>query len=432
MKSRRKLIIAGVVALCVTAFLAAANHVAMSVRMRTIRSALLDIDNKEGGVDHIALVVTYEIHKKMYEERLAQEKADAMELRMDTLVMGKRNEARAVPAYAGFEIPALWLINLNRRILGKGPLIIDTGEDAISMELDIAFYYERNFMFERAIEAYDTVLSRRTTQSAVRSSILLHQGYCYALLGKSKNAREKYQATIREFPQESSSITATILLKYMEGFTHARERVLAGRFDPLSRSRKLVHLMAYRQALEILENEEEVARPKDLALIRYSKARCYAGLGNPGRAAETYLKVVLDYPDSEYAKLSNRRLYSIGLRAGGDNEIRRIAVGMNGRLKDPVLTEMIMRDGIAPKAAPDAYRNLDLGITEKVSRLAEAFVNEGKKQVATPRSLIIETSDGNTFKGTVIEETSEYIALETSIGRINVKKDRIDRSIEMK
>ena len=44
--------------------------------------------------------------------------------------------------------------------------------------------------------------------------------------------------------------------------------------------------------------------------------------------------------------------------------------------------------------------------------------------------LVITTSDGNTFKGRLIEKNIDYVALETSIGRIDVKKEKITKVTE--
>ncbi|HSV97986.1 MAG TPA: hypothetical protein VLM75_13785 [Spirochaetota bacterium] len=426
MKNKGKFTIVVAVSLCVTAFLVAINHITLAVRLNEMKSSLQEFDNREGSVDHIGLVATYEIHKKMYEERLAPDQADIMEQRIESLILREKEDMRAVPlAERMISMPALWVINMNRYVLGKRPLRLGAGKDAVSADLDLAYYFERNFLFERAIEAYDRVLAKRGLDSAVRAGVLLHQGYCYALSGKNVNAKGNYQTIIRDFSGENSAITATILLRYMEGFARAQERILGSGADPLLKSRKLVNLMAYKQALDILEKEEVSATQKNLAFIRFSKARCYTGLGRPAKAVETYLSVIMDNPASEYAKLSNRKLFAIGSRAGGENEISRISIRINERLKDPVLAGMIESRGKFTAAVPDAYRTGDLDLPDKIVRQADIFLSHAEKTPAAARYLVIETSDGNTFKGTVIEETGEHIALMTSIGRINVKKNRI-------
>jgi tetratricopeptide (TPR) repeat protein len=432
-KIKGEFIIVVAVSLCITAFLVAINHINLSVRLNEMKNSLQEFDNREGSVDHIGLVATYEIHKKMYEERLAPEQADIMEQRLDSLVLREKEDMRVVPlAERMISMPALWVINMNRYVLGKRPLRLGAGEDAVSIDLDVAYYFERNFLFERAIEAYDRVLAKRGLDNAMRAGVLLHQGYCYALSGKNDSAMKNYQIIIRDFSGENSAVTATILSSYMEGFARARERILGSGADPLLRSRKLVNLMAYKQALDILEKEEASATRKDLAFIRFSKARCYTGLGMPAKAVETYLSVITDNPASEYAKHSNRKLFAIGSRAGGENEIRRISIRINERLKDPVLTGIIKSQGEFTASVPDAYRTGDLELPDKIVRQADIFLSRAEKNPAVARYLVIETSDGNTFKGTVLEETGEHIALDTSIGRINVKKDRISRITEKK
>ncbi len=433
MKTKVTLIIVVFAAICITVFLGIINHIALSVRLNEMKTSLQDLDHREGSVDHIGLVATYEIHKKIYEERLEHGRADAIEQRLDTLIMREKEEARLKQSgYGIILMPAVWMINLNRKVLGKKPLHYSADSDAVTIDLDVAYYFERNFLFKRAIQAYDKVLNKRGIDDALRASVLLHQGYCYALAGINNKAKGNYQTIIRDFGRENSAITATILSSYMEGFARARERVLGSVADPLLRSRKLVNLMAYEQALEILEKEETVANPRDLPFIRYTKARCYSGIGRPAKAAETYLAVITGAPSSEYARLSNRKLFAIGSRAGGDNAIRRVSIRINERLKDPVITEMLGNQKELPPIVPEAYRISDIEITERILRQADIFASKAEKPSRVDRFLVIETSDGNTFKGTVIEDTGEHIALMTSIGRINVKKNRVTRISEKK
>jgi hypothetical protein len=39
--------------------------------------------------------------------------------------------------------------------------------------------------------------------------------------------------------------------------------------------------------------------------------------------------------------------------------------------------------------------------------------------------MVISTSDGNIFRGTLVAETPEHITLKTLIGEVNIKRDRI-------
>ena len=292
-------------------------------------------------------------------------------------------------------------------------------------DLDLAYYYERNFLFSRAIAQYDNTLKNRNIDSSLRASILLHQGYCYALAGSNDKAMYNYSTIINKYGNENSAITAAILSRYLEGFKLARERVLSSKADPILRSQDLVSLLAYEQALKILEDEEVRADPGDIARIRYFKARCFTGIGKPEKAVENYLQVIASSPYSQYAKYSNRKLFLIGSRAGGENNIIKISEQLNNKLKDPVLTEMIQNQKDNPEPAIDVNKLEKINISKNLLEKVEKFTEDKEKSAAISKFYVIQTSDGNTFKGTLIEQNEKEIALQTSIGRINVKRDKI-------
>jgi tetratricopeptide (TPR) repeat protein len=405
------------------------NQIVITVRLNELKIYLQEIDKSEGSVDHISLIATYEIHKKIYEERISQDKADEIEQKINSLSLPVSNgEELTSDMIHLFVYPALGLINLNRLILGKPLMKYHTAKGDELKDLDRAYYFEKNFLFKQAIAQYDKALLNRNLSSTLEASILLRQGYCYALDGAEESAMNNYNIIISDYSYESSAITASILAKYLEGFSQARNRVLHGKSDPLLKSQKLVSLLAYEQALKIINTAELKSGSKDLPRILYFKARCYRGLGQPEKAVENYLKVITSNPDSPYAKFSNRKLFMIGASIGGDNAILETSKLINNRLEDPVLSRMIEDKRDAAVSGINTQNTINISVPESLR------VKVGKMTAKSePRKdmfLVILTGDGNTFKGKLIEQNAEYISLETSIGRIDVKKDKITKVIE--
>lgn len=418
-----------IIPLLIAGYLIFVNKIVISIRLNELKNYLQETDKNEGGIDHIALIATYEIHKKIYEERMTQDDADTAENQLRSLTLRiMPDPAESADINSIIALPALYIINLNRKILGKPSVSYQKSNDRQFKVLDEAYYFERNFMFKRAIALYDEALENHTFNSRYRSSIILRQGYCYALTGSHDQAMKNYNTIIRDYSQESSAITASILIRYLEGFTLARERVLIAESDPVLKSRKLVSLLAYEQALKIINEIESKAAASDLPSIQYFKARCYSGLGEPEKAVENYLKVVTSSPGSPYAKYSNRKLYMIGKAAGGDNKIVELSENFNKRLNDPVLAEII-------KTGKDSYSDdiagadaIKVNVPDSLKENVEKFSNRNTPIKET--FLVITTSDGNTFKGRLIEKNIDYVALETSIGRIDVKKEKITKVTE--
>jgi len=417
--------------LIITVYLLSVNRIVLSIRIAELQDYLQNIDRNEGSIDHIALVATYEIHKKIYEERITQDEADTAEHALNSLSISTESHTAKVSKLDRISsLPALHLINFNRHILGKPPVIFEQNSNTGYRELDEAYYYERNFLYKKAASFYSRALERNSFNSQYRSSILLRQGYCYAMAGYNDKAMKNYKTIISDYSNESSAITASILLTYLEGFNRAREIILLDKSHPVLKSRRLVNLLAYEQALKIIEEIENKASPGDLPSIQYFKARCYSGLGEPQKAVETYLKVVTSYPTSLYAKYSNRKLYMIGKSAGGYNRITEISEKLNKKLNDPVMNDFIQKYKKSELATNADYTPVIVDIPENLKDKIQEITDE--KTLSAVTILMIITKDGNTFKGRLIEKRSDIISIQTSIGRIDVKTDRIAKVIEQK
>ncbi len=97
-------------------------------------------------------------------------------------------------------------------------------------------------------------------------------------------------------------------------------------------------------------------------------------------------------------------------------------------MNDPVLAEII-------KTGKDSYSDdiagadaIKVNVPDSLKENVEKFSNRNAPIKET--FLVITTSDGNTFKGRLIEKNIDYISLATSIGRIDVKRDKIIKVTE--
>ncbi len=431
MKKTNATVITIIASLITIVFLILTNEIAISIRLNELSSSLQDIDRTEGSIDNIGLVATYEIHKKLFENRISQEEADAIEQRINSLaILEKSRPPQFDLLFAIISYPALTMINFNRMILGKMPLVRHYDDDSGHVNIDLAYYYERNFLFQRAIKLYDESLINNNLNSSLKAGVLLHQGYCYALSENNDMARKNYLTVINKYGQESSAITATILLGYLEGFRLARERVLNKKEDLVSTSQSLVNLLAYQQALSMLKTAELEARTEDLPRIKYYIARCFAGMGDTNKAVEKYLQVITSSPSSRYAVFSNRKLFMTG-SSGGDDTIQNISIELNKKLNDPVLNKMVENKGKI-KTKRNIHENMiTIDIPQNLKpKVADLISNKDKTGLKNNKHYIIFTSDGNMFKGTLIEQTADHIALKSSIGRINVKKNKVTKVTE--
>ena len=405
------------------------NEIVISIRMNELKDYLQDLDFYEGGVDHISLIATYEVNKKIYEQRITQDIADSIENKISSLQIPHLRE-KNVYSYEIIYYPALCIINFNREVLGKPPVRYSRETEVYYKELDQAYYYERNYLYKKAITLYDTILDRSSLNKTLRASILLRKGYCYALSGSDEKARENYKRVISEYGQEGSAVTATVLLQYLEGFSQARKKVLSEEADSLVKSRKLVSLLAYEKALDVLNAASKNASSKEIAQIDYFKARSYRGMGNKEKAVEFFLKAIISNPDSVYARYSNRQLYLIGANIGGENNIQEISKEINLKLKDPLFDQIVENQNKSFQAANIV---VDAGKVIIPENIADRVRNISVKGVDAKETYVtIITSDGNRFIGKLLKKSDSHISVQTMIGRVDVAREKIVEILENK
>lgn len=415
--------------LSVAVFLFFLNEITISIRMNELKTYLQDLDFNEGSIDHISLIATYEVNKKIYENRITQDIADSIEYKISSLQINQASE-ESENKYEILYFPALYIINFNRKILGKPAVRYYRDKDDYYNDLDQAYYYERNYLFKKAVSFYDRVLERKNLNSSVRASILLRKGYCYALSGFDDNAQDNYRMVISEYGHEGSAVTATVLLSYLKGFSQARERVLSDDADSLVKSRKLVSLLAYEKALDVLNKASRNAPAGDIAQIEYLKARSYRGMGNNEKAVESLLKVITSNPDSVYARHSNRQLYIIGTNMGGANKIKEISKDINLKLKDPVLEDMYENQDEPDSFAGMGVDTINIVIPEHIKNSIKNL--KVKDDEVKNTFVTITTKDGNRFIGNLLGQDSNKISIQTSIGIIDVKRETIIEVLENK
>ncbi len=416
-------------AVAAAGFLQMLNSAAVSIRFRNMSALLQGADDLERSVDHISLIATYEIHRKIYEERLTRDEADSLEhsLALQTAEADGGTRAKGQAPVSVLEVPALALMNFNRMILGKPPVELGAVSSANVRELDLAYYQERNFMFGKAAASYARALELREVSGAVRAGVLLRQGYCYALSGKTANAERNYRKVISEYPQANSSVTASILLKYLRGFSETERRILSGGKDGLWKSRKLVELFAYGAALDIIDSMESSVPELHRASLKYYRARCYSGMGKPQKAAEEYLSVITSSPMSPYARYANRKLFMIASSAGNSRELLETSVRLNETLKDPVLGSMIEKQKEAGLPEPEKTGDEALSVKtpENMEKAVSDVIQLRRSEVV--RYVTVVTRDGNTFKGRIVKKDDDTISIETSIGLIDIKRELVQK-----
>ncbi len=443
------------IAVFFSAFMLLFNDVNIEIRLREMKIFLQKSNLRENNLDHISLIMKFQLGKRLYENRIATAEADAIELRVNTVLSQQiETENVSVARYENISRPVLLTINFLRTIMGKQP-ILDIESNESTIYHDLAYYYERNKNYKKAITLYNTALQNTVLKREVRGNILLHRGFCLSLMGKFNEAKKTFKEIISNYNDDTISITAAILLNYIDNINSEISRVKKTP-DSIKKGEKLFRLVAFRESLGVLDRIQDNASDGEKINIKYYRARCLEELSKKDEAIDCYQEIISDSPKSEFAKNANRRIYLMGVLDYNGSTMTNLARWNNKIIKDPGLDKMITDNSRIPvnntfikKLSENTemkkiYSGIEKNKPEISSRMLESLKHEIKRTQAilkkkktrvTSKSIVkkykIFINDGNVFVGTISEETLNYIKLKGLLGEIKISKKTIVKKLEL-
>lgn len=430
------------------------NDINIQIRIREIKLFLQRSNREDNGIDHIGLVMKYRLHKEMYENRISGDDKSIIEARINSILAGRDEYAGIQPVkYSYLSIPVLFAINGIRYVIGM-PLIEDLSENEVNLNLEVAYYYERNKDYKNAISLYNLILKEPVSGRALKASVILHLGFCYSILGEYNKAKAEYLTIIKEYGEANTAVTAAVMLRYLEGFREEIEKVLKNEKDSTEKGEKLYKLIAYTESYELLKKIENTSTKAEKKKITFFKARALEEMGETGKAVEIYQQIIMDNPKSEYAASSNRRIYLVGSVVYDGDKIRKLSLENNRLINDDILVKMADEDSkfrkkknIQPEAGvKDSYiekitssvinQEIQSGSIDRMIEKVEKKVKEKKNisikaPVPEEKRIKVFTSGGNIFTGILLKETSNEIAIRSSLGIIKIRKSNISRRINL-
>jgi len=431
------------------------NDVNIHIRLREMKLFLQRSNRSDNSIDHIGLVMKYRLHKEMYENRISDVEINLAEVRVNSILAGLDN-GRSIPAvkYRYASVPVTYMINFIRYLIGMPPLRMP-GSGVETAEIDVAYYYERNRMYHRAIEEYRKIIEKGVNDRALKAGVLLHKGYCYSILGDYNDARRLYLSVIKDYGDINVAVTAALLLRYMEGFRSEIERVVKSEKDSVEKGEKLYKLIAYRESLEVLNRVEKSVPPAEKTHIKYIKGRTLEEIGNTEKAVDVYQEIILEDTSSQYARDANRRIFVVGGLSAANMKVRELAVKNSLILGDETFQKLVEesdrfspaekqdtvfiteQDGIPDDDAEKAQRlarekkleRMIAEVEEKISGSPEVI--KRSEDLRLNRSIKIYTTDGNIFTGLLVDDSGKAVVVRTSFGDIKIEKSRISRRINL-
>lgn len=332
----------------------------------------------------------------------------------------------------------LVVVNVVRILTFKSPMKLEEDKSEMMM-LQYAFYMERTRKYSIASKKYaELEIKFKGKDTDEYAFILLHEGFCFALMGDTESALKKLYETEKLFIGSQFALNARILINLLlEGqnkqenikkkFTNVEDIILA-----------LYDSGQYRELLKIL-NKRSSLTPNH----RYMRARSNEELGNSPDAIKEYLELVEQKEDLDVAKKANRRLLLISnlydsnkqlsdfskkkAEKLGDKEIvEKVEQGANLVLK-PMVVEKILN---SPEVSNDPEFNKiketlkeeiqqiqekitqeNVATVQKITEIVEVEKKEEIKEVEYIPPLKLVLIDGRELYGNKIEFTKEHLLI---------------------
>jgi hypothetical protein len=406
------------------------NEANIHIRMNEMQLFMKQSYSDDNGSDQIMLLMRYKIQKQIYDNKKKASDIDEAELKA-TLAF-KENPINTDNYNASYN-PAYYLIKFIRQLTNRDTY--DYNSYLLSQNnLQAAYYYERNYDFKKALNYFKNI-KRNALQREEGAAIILHMGYCYAMLGDYANAHLNYSKVMNQYGDCHSATTAAILSQYLDGFRSEVSRVMKEK-DSIKKGEQLFNLIAYKEALSVLERIDVFAKPFEKTRIDFYTARCFESTGESALALKMYFTLVKNHKDSEFARLANRRIFITGaLKADGES-LRKAAIANNTILGDTSFQTMVDAEKIIKDGSFDQNKAFHNDIESKLyENLFSEFVKNGKPDISAKNNVTffdanqpkkkIYVRDGSIFIGIIIEDKESYLILLTIVGKVEIKKNQI-------
>jgi tetratricopeptide (TPR) repeat protein len=408
-------------------FMIVLNNENIKLRLSEINYILSEQKKVSATIDHAGLIIQYRFRMDLYKNRIDPFRALIIEMRANSMFAAgseKDTDDEDVSPVLSFAVDFI------KSLLGRGALIRSYNSNDNSALMS-AYYFERNCLYDKALEKYREALESGMIRGPGIGGIMLHQGFCLSMSGDTSGARNKYTDVIKYYSEDVISITASVLLGYLEEF--ARETEVAKIMpDSPEKGEKLFYLTAFRDSLAVIETIKKKGGLNSIESANFFKARCLESTGNPSGALLYYQDLIQKNPYSKFAKMANRRIFIIGTRIGSDKAAMDLAEKNNSLIRDENFTTLV-REGtlLSSKAAisfplPEdkALSDFDLQIKEFEQKFSASSFTAGFKG----KRVKVSTVNGDIIRGLVIEETSISITVQTIAGDAVIKKHHIVKS----
>jgi len=342
----------------------------------------------------------------------------------------------------------LAVVNAVRALYFQSFITLYEDRDALLL-LQYAFLMERNRKYESAIEKYTILIDKLSSKkNSDYAFVLLHDGYCKALVGQTDEAVKNLTEVTKVFAGTHYAETAYQLLQILNERKSILEKIERKYKDESSQAVALYTTGQYALALQKFEKVEKLKVPE-----KYVRARSLEETGRVAEAINDYVELVEQKKDEKIAKEANRRLLLIGNFYGGGEKIQKFATEAAKDLGDTQAVSKVqeandlqMKPVIIEELKKMSEENKDSGelseiseelvqdfatseekfsekLDEKIEQKIEQKIEEIKNEPPPPKigkTIVVSLSDGRTLQGNRIIYTKDEGIFDVRMGQFNI------------
>jgi TonB family protein len=312
------------------------NMSVIDIRFQELDKTLYRIAHQQDINKSLNMLAKYSIIKRRM-ERGYEDSADySVESKVMAVIASEflKDDPRKLSAWNYFNPVVRISINVLRLLMGKAQ-IAETENIKDNQELEVAYFYERNRRYDKALSMYVSILKAKKHTPETESYILLHKGFCESMNGDLEKARVSYEDIIARFADTEASITAWKLLDFINKVDDELTVTRQSKDLSIGYAKKLYLLMDYKNAITVFSEVEKTAKDSGvIAEAVFLKGRCHEELGEAALAVDNYRRLLKEYPDTKWAMEANRRVYILGEFYERDKQITQIAMARLQKYRD--------------------------------------------------------------------------------------------------
>ncbi len=303
------------------------NYTLIDVRLDDLNFLLFSAAQSQDENRSLGMLARFELVRRRMERGQDQQNDYVLEGRVQAVLASGLDEAKVSSRGRYLKGPARFALNAIRLFMGKDLRHQETETNKEDKVIEAAYFWERNRHYDKASAVYAGLLKNTGLSASTRRYILLHQGFCLAMVSKYGEAHQTYEELIRRYPESEAAVVAWKVLDFLDQIKRELKSLEGQSVSSFEKGKSLYLLMDYRGAIRAFSImlQSLVVSPQTLE-ARFLKGRAHEELGESREALDEYKKIISLAPQSDWGREANRRIYILGEFYERDAEMTKLAL----------------------------------------------------------------------------------------------------------